>query len=209
MARRDHSLDDRITAAAREEFGEKGYAGASLRRIAEKAGVTVGAIQTRYSSKDELFADLLKPLLDGIEALFQSTKADYYAGAGTDILEGLKASMRRESAAILHLLFTHYEEAVLLLCRSTGNRLERCFDGIVQSKIEESIAFFRGMGVSGIDETLLGLLISTQFDSYRRIVAECADRQTAERYMDALMIYHFGGWTAFFDAVNGSREDVK
>ena len=47
MALRDHSLDDRIIAAARKEFLEKGYAGASLRKIAERAGVTAGAIQTR------------------------------------------------------------------------------------------------------------------------------------------------------------------
>ena len=62
MALRNHSLDDKITTAALEEFSEKGYMGASLRKIAEKAGVTVGAIQTRYKSKDELFACLLKKL---------------------------------------------------------------------------------------------------------------------------------------------------
>ena len=59
MALRDHSLDDKIAAAARQEFESKGYTGASLRKIAEKAGVTVGAIQTRYRSKDALFTALL------------------------------------------------------------------------------------------------------------------------------------------------------
>ena len=72
MALRDHSLDGKITSAAMEEFLDKGYTGASLRKIAEKAGITVGAIQTRYRSKDELFASLLKPFLDDIEATFKS-----------------------------------------------------------------------------------------------------------------------------------------
>ena len=72
MALRDHSLDDKITAAAFAEFSEKGYTGASLRKIAERAGVTVGAIQTRYKSKDELFVSLLRPFLDGVGELFQS-----------------------------------------------------------------------------------------------------------------------------------------
>ena len=58
-----------------------------------------------------------------------------------------------------------------------------------------------------MDEKLLGLLISVQFDSYRRIVAECTDSKTAERYMDAMMVYHFGGWTAFFESVNKSQEE--
>ena len=52
MALRDHSLDSKITAAALEEFSDKGYMGASLRKIAERSGATVGAIQTRYKSKD-------------------------------------------------------------------------------------------------------------------------------------------------------------
>lgn len=206
MALRNHSLDDKIVTAAREEFLEKGFAGASLRKIAEKAGATVGAIQTRYASKDELFGFLLKPLLDEIEALFQNTRADYYSGKDTDLLTGLKISVQHESAAILHLIFDHYGEAVLLLCRSAGSSFEHYFDGIVQSKIKESIQFFHAAGFAGVDETLLGFLISTQFDSYRRIVADCHDRKTAENYMSALIVYHFGGWAAFFDSVDPSRE---
>ncbi len=208
MALRDHSLDGKIITAARAEFLDKGYAGASLRKIAEKAGVTVGAIQTRYRSKDELFVSLLRPLLDGIEALFQSTRADYCTGADGDFLSGLKAAMRHESAAILRLIFDHYEAAVLLLCRSGGSSLEHCFDAIVRSKIEESIAFFRRAGFAGADERLLGLLISAQFDSYRGIVAECPDRETAERYMEPLMTYHFGGWAALFDSADKAQEGI-
>lgn len=202
MALRDHTLDDKIIAAALNEFLTKGYSGASLRKIAEKAGVTVGAIQTRYKSKNELFICLLRPLLDDIEALYQSTKTDYYAGNDSDFLMGLKSSMQHESAAILHLIFDHYDDAVLLLCRSVGSSLEHYFDGIVQSKIKESITFFHEEGYSCIDEKLLGILISAQFDSYRRIVSECSDRKTAEQYMDSLMVYHFGGWNAFFEFIS-------
>lgn len=208
MALRDHSLDGRITAAAREEFLKSGYTGASLRRIAERAGVTVGAIQTRYRSKDELFVSLLRPLLDGIEDLFQSTKSDYYSGAGGGLPAGIRDSMIRESSAILRLIFDRYEDAVLLLCRSGGSSLEHYFDAIVEGKIGESIAFFREKGISGIDEGLLGLLISAQFDSYRRIVMVCPDRGTAEKYMGSLMTYHFGGWAALFGSAGRTQEDT-
>ena len=209
MALRDHTLDDKITAAARLEFLEKGFAGASLRKIAENAGVTVGAIQTRYRSKDELFQSLLQPFLDDIAVTFQTVRADYYSGAARDMLAQLKGSMQHESAAILHLIFTHYEEAVLLLYRSAGSALEPYFDRLVKSKIAESAAFFRAEGYTGVDETLLALLIAAQFDSYRRIVAECRDRQTAEKYMSTLMTYHYGGWTALFDAAKKEREGQK
>ena len=164
MALRDHSLDDRITAAAREEFAGKGFMGASLRRIAQSAGVTVGAIQTRYRSKDELFVSLLTPLLEDIQAAFESIRGDYYSGEGGALLAHLKASMERESAAILRLIFDHYEEAALLFRGSTGSSLEHYFDRLVQSKVEESISFFRSAGFV-VDERLLGLLICVQFDA--------------------------------------------
>lgn len=206
MALRDHTLDEKIADAARQEFLEKGYTGASLRKIAEKADVTVGAIQTRYPSKDALFASLLRSLLAKIETAFQNIKTDYYADAGEDFLCSLKASMQHESEAILDLIFAHYEEAVLLFRCSTGSSMETYFDGLVKQKCRESILFFAHAGYSDIDEKLLELLSSVQFDSYRRIVSDCPEQQTAERSMQALMTYHYGGWAAFFDGIKQEQE---
>ena len=92
------------------------------------------------------------------------------------------------------------------MCKSSGSRLESWFDDIVQRKIEESAAYFRSSNCQ-VDEKLLGLLISSQFDSYRRIVIECTDRQSAEEYMDSLITYHYGGWCALFDSFGDSREE--
>ncbi len=207
MALRDHSLDDKITTAAREEFSEKGYMGASLRKIAEKSGATVGAIQTRYKSKDELFKDLLKPFLDSIEAAFSNVRSDYYSDADVDMLTHLRTSMLNESKMILHLIFDHYGEAVLLLYKSAGSSLEHYFDALVENKIKESILFFQNTGQLAVYEKLLRLLISLQFDSYRRIVIDFTDRQTAEKYMHSLMVYHFG-WAALFDTEKKSQGDM-
>lgn len=45
--------------------------------------------------------------------------------------------MQEESAAILHLIFSHYREAALLFYGSAGSSLEHYFDMIVNNKIEE------------------------------------------------------------------------
>lgn len=142
MALRNHSLDDKITTSALEEFSEKGYMGASLRKIAEKAGVTVGAIQTRYKSKDELFACLLKPFFDEIAALFQNTRADYDAGVDADLLTGLKASMRHESEAILHLIFDHYEEAFCFSAAARGAAWSITLTGLFRTRSKRVLRFF-------------------------------------------------------------------
>ena len=90
-----------------------------------------------------------------------------------------------------------------------GSAIEHYFDKVVQSKIDESAAFFRAAGCTGVDETLLGMLISTQFEGYRRIVADCPDVRRAEQCMQSLMTYHFGGWTALFASENWLQGDAQ
>ena len=63
MANRDHSLEDGIVQAAYSEFLTYGFQKASLHKIADKAGVTTGAIYTRYKNKDALFGSLLQDFL--------------------------------------------------------------------------------------------------------------------------------------------------
>lgn len=65
------------------------------------------------------------------------------------------------------------------------------------------------MGNIGIDEKLLGLLISVQFDNYRRVVLGSPDAATADGYMNSLMTYYLGGWGTLFDSAGITEEDVK
>jgi AcrR family transcriptional regulator len=51
-----------ILAAAREVFGELGYARGTIRAIAERAGVTHGLVVRHFATKDELF---VTAMLDG------------------------------------------------------------------------------------------------------------------------------------------------
>lgn len=52
-------LGSRLLAAATEVFAEKGYAGAGVAEIARRAGVTTGAIYSRYAGKDALLAEAI------------------------------------------------------------------------------------------------------------------------------------------------------
>ena len=52
MANRNHELDKPIIEAAKIEFLQNGFQAASIGNIAKRAGVTTGAIYTRYKGKD-------------------------------------------------------------------------------------------------------------------------------------------------------------
>ncbi|WP_042366169.1 ScbR family autoregulator-binding transcription factor [Streptacidiphilus neutrinimicus] len=53
QARAERTRDTLIQAAA-EVFGELGFAGASMMKIADRAGLTMGAVYFHFRSKDEL-----------------------------------------------------------------------------------------------------------------------------------------------------------
>ena len=200
MANRDYSLDDKIVTAAFQEFLENGFEKASLRKIAANAGVTIGAIHTRWRTKDLLFASLIEPLLLDIQTAFQAIKKDYFGSHPDFSPEHMLDAKQKESEIILHLLFDHYDQAVLLLCRSTGSHLENCFDQIVERKIEESAVFFEQSDFPHPDKGLLSLLIHSEFHMYFQIIEGGYDLNTAKKMMDAAMIYHTGGWLSLFQS---------
>ena len=67
MALKDHSLDEKIVKAAVDEFMEFGFQKASIRKIADRAGVTAGAVYTRDNSKDALFCSLVDNFLSAVK----------------------------------------------------------------------------------------------------------------------------------------------
>lgn len=74
MANKDHSLDDKIIKAAYSEFLAYGFCKASLHKISEKAGVTTGAIYTRYKNKDALFVALLQDFFEAMKGYVRTCR---------------------------------------------------------------------------------------------------------------------------------------
>lgn len=83
-ASEDDALGTRLLAAAVAEFAEQGYAGARVAEIARRAGVTTGAIYSRYRGKAELLAEAIDAATsDQLDELFTDHR---FAGRMEDIL---------------------------------------------------------------------------------------------------------------------------
>jgi len=64
MMKRGEALDvttrSRILEAAGEQFAERGFRGATVRMICEKAGVNISAIKYHFGGKEELYSEVLR-----------------------------------------------------------------------------------------------------------------------------------------------------
>jgi AcrR family transcriptional regulator len=59
----------RIIGAARELFAERGYAGTSVRDLAERLGITKAALYYHFPGKADVLLALVEPMLTGLDAL--------------------------------------------------------------------------------------------------------------------------------------------
>jgi len=57
----------RILSAARHEFGDRGRDGATIRAIAQRAGVDPSLVMQHFGSKQELFALAVTPVADVVD----------------------------------------------------------------------------------------------------------------------------------------------
>ena len=77
-------LGARLLEAAAEVFAERGYDRAGVAEIARRAGVTTGAIYSRYAGKAELLAAAIEAhTTDELDALFADHR---FEGRATDVL---------------------------------------------------------------------------------------------------------------------------
>lgn len=87
------SLGDRLLDAAAEVFAERGYDRAGVAEIARRAGVTTGAIYSRYAGKAELLVAALDAhTTDELDSLFadhrfQDRAEDVLAIAGSHLVQ--------------------------------------------------------------------------------------------------------------------------
>ena len=84
-------LTDRLIDAAIEVFAEGGYEKAGVAAIARRAGLTTGAIYSRWAGKQELFLDALdvvfvKQIAPLLAAGPDSSAADILGSLGADLL---------------------------------------------------------------------------------------------------------------------------
>jgi TetR/AcrR family transcriptional repressor of uid operon len=146
----DDPLGARLLTAATEVFAEKGYAGAGVAEIARRAGVTTGAIYSRYRGKAELLASAIEAATAGeFDSLFSDHRfegrmEDILRIAGSHLVERNQAATRRELFAPGMLLESfvaaRHEPAVLAFLQARMNdRRDRLADIVESAKASGGI----------------------------------------------------------------------
>jgi AcrR family transcriptional regulator len=127
-ARPDLSTEQKILAAARREFSERGIDGARMQAIADRAGVNKALLHYYFRSKENLFQVIIH---DIASTIWQQIHKDLEAQPGTpDLRSAIKSLV---SAYIM--TFARQPEIPMVLIRLLINR-DKNFLPIVQGIIK-------------------------------------------------------------------------
>ena len=202
MAVKNHALDQKIVEAARAEFLEKGFRGASLQQIAARAGLTTGALYTRYRGKDDLFASLIQEVLTDAADLSGQLETQYRAAGERRNPDAILAAIRAEEEAYQELLLRHPQACTLLLCRSDGSALEAQLRQLMAQKAASTADYLRTLArTDQVDLDGVQALMSAQFLCYRQLLEQGYSPEKTLACLRTVGIYMEAGWRALFEAI--------
>lgn len=190
---------EKILDAAREEFLEKGFQNASLRRIVKTAGVTTGAFYRYYPTKEALFEALVKPHADKIIGFLKEGIAEIERLPGEQQTVLMDVTATDYLDQMLDYIYDHYEEFKLLICASGGTAYEDFIHELVTREVEATqhyIKVLRSMGhsVPEIDEGLCHMISSGLFSGIFEMVIHDMKKEDAKKRIALFREFHTGGW---------------
>ena len=139
---------ERIMHACIEEFAKAGYINASTNKMAKAAGISKGSLFKYFSSKRELYVEVIDHILEDFFGYVQSK--DHYLEE-KDILERLKL-VTKETYSFFRKKTSLFK--VLMRVKTEGgmNVMEH-----LKERWEPKVAFFYGRFFSGVDFSKLAL----------------------------------------------------
>ena len=199
MSETEQTTLERIHAAAREEFLEKGFQSASLRNIVKTAGVTTGAFYGYFSSKEALFASIVEPHATAVMGKFMKAQTDF-----AELPEIEQPNhMGKETADcvswMIEYMYEHYEDFKILICCSDGTPYEHFVDSMVDIEVEYTFRYIevlRSLGneVPELDRSLCHMIASGMFQGVFEVIRHDMPKERAKVFFAQLCEFYTAGW---------------
>jgi AcrR family transcriptional regulator len=157
----DPSLRDRLLDAAALEFAERGYAGATMASIGQRAAVTKGGVYFHFRSKEELFFAVLDARRTALGRVLQAAPDAPSGAAALHALCRAYLALHLEDRRILNLmrvLVTELGDRFTTTLREDARHEQR----LLRARIRELVVAGVGDGsLFAADPALAAFLIAS------------------------------------------------
>ena len=199
MKFKDEEAVGQILECAKEEFMQKGFADASMRTIAEKAGFTTGMLYSRFADKNELFSALVKEGADKLYSYFSDVQEEFAEFPAARQVTEMQTYTSGKMRTVLDIIYEYFDTFKLIVCHSAGSGYERYIDRMIEYETDSTERFMRvlqknGTSVKTVRRDINHMLASALFNGIFEVVAHDFPKEDAFEYVDAVCEFFFAGW---------------
>ena len=199
MKFKDEEAVGQILECAKEEFMQKGFADASMRTIAEKAGFTTGMLYSRFADKNELFSALVKEGADKLYSYFSDVQEEFAEFPATQQVAEMQTYTSSKMRTVIDIIYEYFETFKLIVCHSVGSSYDRYIDRMIEYETDSTERFMRvlqenGTSVKTVRRDINHMLASALFNGIFEVVAHDFPKEDALEYVNAVCDFFFAGW---------------
>lgn len=203
MAKQIEGVAERILAAAKQEFLEKGYVDASLRTIAAAADTSTNSIYVRFGDKEGLFSAIVEPVLSEMTERFIKIQEQFHQMDRASQAARMPEYSDGGTAELVDYMYAHLDAFRLLLDASYGTRFHNFVDELVRIEVEYTYKYMEMVGYpasfgDALTEKLLHIVTTSRFESIFEVIRHGMSREEAAEYIQLLSRYHRTGFLAIF-----------
>ena len=198
MGTRNHTAAA-ILEAGKQEFLSYGYEKASMRRIAQRAGVTTGAIYGYFPGKEALFEALTGETAQRLVDMYQKVHREFAAMPPERQAEELMNVTEEQVPWLINYVYDHFDTFKLLLCCGAPGAGNFFFDQMAQVEEQSCWDFadaMRKLGhtVAEFDDMLLHIVCRSFFQQIEEFVSHDVPREKAVYCARILGQFQHAGW---------------
>ena len=203
MSSKSDRTRENILNTAKIHFLKDGYNGASLRNIVKDAGLTTGAFYKYYSTKKDLFNDLIDPYVEHIYQIYDDILANFETLSANNQTSSMSQASTTSINQMIDYIYDHYDNFRLLFkCGDTG-KYEDVIHNMVSREIKSTFTYIEtmrnaGIEIPGLDESFMHMIYTGFFSSIFQIIEHDMDKETAKRNISLLKNFQTGGWERLF-----------
>jgi AcrR family transcriptional regulator len=203
MAKQVEKTRGRVLESARVEFLKKGYEKASLRAIAQNAGVTTGALYVRFPNKDALFGALVSPVAERVLSFYREGDARGFAMLEKGRPRDMWAVSDEVIAQLVEYIFENRDAFSLLINGAAGSSYEHFLEELIEGEEAQTFRFLtaarkRGHDGADISRADLHVLVTAQYYAFFEIVRHETAREEALKRVRTIFEFFRPGWQRVF-----------
>ena len=194
MSRLPQNIRELLLNSGKEQFLAHGFEKASLRTICKNAGLTTGAFYNHFSGKEDLFAALVEPMINGFHRMYQHVIAQE--------LSDLTTGIDNELTSITYAI-AHKDEFRLLFDCSKGTRYEGFKEHLIHEVFYPSYQdIFDRYAGKPVDPALVQIIMHLKFEEYMELIYGGYTMEKVKKLITQLTIFSEAGFHKLLEEVN-------